>query len=220
MEICRLENVRKTYKGDDKITPVKQVSLSINLGDYIYIEGPSGIGKSTLLYIIGGLTDISSGKVFIDGKDINNISDKELTEIRRNKIGFIFQDTNLIQALTIEENLIFIQSITNNEKDFKKIKELLIYLDIWERRNFLPSELSGGQRRRAMIASTLIKKPLLILADEPTNDLDDYWANKVIDLLSDTVNNGTSLVLVTHHKKWAKKAKSKFELKEGILEER
>lgn len=220
MEICRLENVRKTYKGDDKITPVKQVSLSINLGDYIYIEGPSGIGKSTLLYIIGGLTDISSGKVFIDGKDINNISDKELTEIRRNKIGFIFQDTNLIQALTIEENLIFIQSITNNEKDFKKIKELLIYLDLWERRNFLPSELSGGQRRRAMIASTLIKKPLLILADEPTNDLDDYWANKVIDLLSDTVNNGTSLVLVTHHKKWAKKAKSKFEFKKGILEER
>lgn len=116
MEICRLENIKKTYGSDEKVTPIKQVSLSIKSGDFICIEGPSGVGKSTLLYIIGGLLNTSSGNVFIDGNNITTMKDKELTNLRRNKIGFLFQDTHLIQALTIEENLIFIQSMCHKKK--------------------------------------------------------------------------------------------------------
>ena len=217
MEICRLEKIKKIYNSDEKVTPIKQVSLSINSGDFICIEGPSGMGKSTLLYIIGGLLDVSSGSVFIDGKDISNISDTELTNIRKDKIGFIFQDSNLIQALTIEENLLFIQSMNSKKKEYHKIKELLTRLGLWDRRNFLPNELSGGQRRRAMIACTLIKDPLLILADEPTNDLDDYWASEVLDLLSEAVESGKSVVLVTHNTRWAERAPLRFVLNEGVL---
>ncbi|KNF09058.1 ABC-type antimicrobial peptide transport system, ATPase component [Gottschalkia purinilytica] len=220
MEVCRLENVKKSYEADENVTPIKQVSLSINSGNFLCIEGPSGIGKSTLLYIIGGLLNISSGNVFIDGKNINTMTDKELTDIRRNKIGFIFQDSNLIQALTIEENLIFVQSMVNKKKDYGKVKELLTRLGLWERKNFLPNELSGGQRRRAMVACALIKDPLLILADEPTNDLDEYWANEVINLLSEVVDNGKSVVLVTHNTLWAEKAQLRFDLSNGVLHEK
>ncbi|WP_313757708.1 ABC transporter ATP-binding protein [Tissierella sp.] len=217
MEICRLENIKKTYGSDEKVTPIKQVSLSINSGDFICIEGPSGVGKSTLLYIIGGLLNTSSGNVFIDGNNITTMKDKELTNLRRNKIGFLFQDTHLIQALTIEENLIFIQSMCHKKKNLNKVKELLTRLGLWERRNFLPSELSGGQKRRAMIACTIIKEPLLILADEPTNDLDEYWAEEILHILYEYVNMGKAVILVTHNEQWADKAQKRFILNKGIL---
>lgn len=217
MEICRLENVKKTYEAGEEVTPIEQVSLSVNSGDFLCIEGPSGIGKSTLLYIMGGLLDASSGNIFIDGNNINAINDKELTDIRRDKIGFIFQDNNLIQALTIEENLTFVQAMGGKKKDYDKVKYLLTRLGLWERRNFLSSEVSGGQRRRAMVACALIKDPLLILADEPTNDLDEYWANEVLNLLSEAVDNGKSVVLVTHNTHWAEKAHLRFDLSQGVL---
>ncbi|MBU5257098.1 ABC transporter ATP-binding protein [Tissierella praeacuta] len=217
MEICRLENIKKTYGSDEKVTPIKQVSLSIKSGDFICIEGPSGVGKSTLLYIIGGLLNTSSGNVFIDGNNITTMKDKELTNLRRNKIGFLFQDTHLIQALTIEENLIFIQSMCHKKKNLNKVKELLTRLGLWERRNFLPSELSGGQKRRAMIACTIVKNPLLILADEPTNDLDEYWAEEILHILYEYVNMGKAVILVTHNEQWADKAQKRFILNKGIL---
>ncbi len=217
MEVCCLENVQKTYEAGEKVTPIERVSLSINPGDFLCIQGPSGIGKSTLLYIMGGLLNASSGTVFLDGKNINVLSDKELTDIRRDKIGFIFQDSNLIQALTIEENLLFVQAMVRKKKDNDKVKYFLNRLGLWERRNFLPSELSGGQRRRAMVACALIKDPMLILADEPTNDLDEHWANEVLSLLSEASDNGKSIVLVTHNPLWAEKAQLRFDLSKGTL---
>lgn len=220
MEICRLENIEKIYESDEKVTPIKQLSLTINSGDFISIEGPSGVGKSTLLYIIGGLLDVSSGKVFIAGEDLTSMSDKELTNIRKDKIGFIFQDNNLIQALSIEENLLFAQSVSNKQEKTYEVEELLTRLGLLDRKNFLPNELSGGQRRRAMIACTLIKDPLLILADEPTNDLDDYWANEVFKLLSEAIKDGKGVVLVTHNTHWAKRAPLRFTLNEGLLHEK
>ncbi len=219
MEICRLENIRKTYESDEEVTPIKQVSLSIESGDFICIEGPSGVGKSTLLYIIGGLLNTSFGNVFINDNNINTMKDKELTNLRRNSIGFLFQDTYLIQALTIEENLIFVQSLCHKKKNINKnkIEKLLTRLGLWERRNFLPSELSGGQRRRAMIACTMIKEPLLILADEPTNDLDEYWAKEILHILHEYVNMGKAVILVTHNEQWAQKTQKRFILNKGIL---
>lgn len=217
MEICRLENIKKIYESDEKVTVIEQLSLSVKPGDFICIEGPSGVGKSTLLYIIGGLLNVSSGNVFIDDNNINAMKDKELTNLRRDKIGFLFQDTHLIQALTIEENLTFIQSMCRRKKNYDKVKELLTRLGLWERRNFLPSELSGGQRRRAMVACIMIKDPLLILADEPTNDLDEHWAMEILNILSEYVNSGKGVILVTHNEKWAEKAQIRFVLNQGVL---
>lgn len=217
MEICRLENIKKSYHTYEKVTPLEDISLSINTGDFICIEGPSGIGKSTLLYIIGGLLNVSSGNVFIDGNNTISMEDRVLTNIRRDKIGFIFQESNLIQALTIEENMLFMQSISKNKKDIHKINELLTRLGLLERKDFLPSELSGGQRRRAMIGTAIIKDPLLILADEPTNDLDDYWANEVFNIFQEGTDKGKAVVLITHNEKWAKKANLRFTLDNGIL---
>lgn len=217
MEICRLENIKKTYHTYEKVTPLEDISLSINTGDFICIEGPSGIGKSTLLYIIGGLLNVSSGNVFIDGNNTISMEDKVLTTIRRDKIGFIFQESNLIQALTIEENMMFMQSMSKNKKDIHKINELLTRLGLFERKDFLPSELSGGQRRRAMIGTAIIKDPLLILADEPTNDLDDYWANEVFNIFQEGTDKGKAVVLITHNEKWAKKANLRFTLDNGFL---
>jgi len=217
MEICRLENVKKTYEAGEDVTPIEQVSLTVNSGDFLCIEGPSGIGKSTLLYIMGGLLDATSGNVYIDGRNINQMSDKELTDTRRDKVGFIFQDSNLIQALTLEENLLFAKNLVNKKKDYSQIEHFLTHLGLWERRNFLPGEVSGGQRRRAMVACAMIKDPLLILADEPTNDLDEHWAKVVLNLLSEAVNSGKSVVLVTHNTHWAEKAHLRFDLSQGIL---
>lgn len=217
MDLCKLVNLRKTYSSDEEVTPIKDVSLTINAGDFICIEGPSGVGKSTLLYLIGGLLKSTSGDVYIDNNNITTMNDKDLTNLRRDKIGFLFQDTYLIQALTIEENLTFIQSMCKNINDYSKIKEILNRLGLWEKRNSLPCELSGGQRRRAMIACTMIKEPLLILADEPTNDLDDYWAEEILSMLHEQVNIGKAVILVTHNEKWANKAQKRFFLDKGLL---
>lgn len=217
MEFLRLENVEKYYETDEKTIPLKGLSLSLNTGDFISIEGPSGMGKSTLLYVMGGLLNVSSGDIFIEGENIKDMNDKVLSNIRREKIGFIFQDSTLIKALTIEENLYFIQSITGKKKDPEKIKDVLTRLGLYEKRNHLPNELSGGQRRRAMIACTIIKDPVLILADEPTNDLDENWSNEVLDILSNVSNEGKIVVLVTHNTNWAERAKTRYILNYGVL---
>lgn len=217
MEICKLENVSKTYNINEDVTPLKNISLNVNLGEFISIEGKSGIGKSTLLYIIGGLLNLDSGKVFIDKQDISLLSDKELTKLRGEKIGFIFQESSLIQALTIQENLEFIQSISG-EKDSKKIDYLLDSLGLSDRRNYLPHKLSGGQKRRAVVAGALINNPSLILADEPTNDLDDEYSGVVIELLSDAVKGGSAVIMVTHNTKWSQRASTRYKLHNGVLE--
>lgn len=218
MEICKLENISKEYRMGELVSPVKDLSLTINSGDFIAIEGPSGIGKSTLLYILGMLLKSDSGNYSFEGKDVNALSDNEKSELRAEKIAFIFQDPLLVQALTIKENLLFTQKITSGEEDESEVAELLERFGLSDRADYLPFQLSGGQRRRAMIARCLLQKPKLILADEPTNDLDEHWSELVIDQLCKAAEAGMAVVMVSHNERWSKYAKQRYRLDHGKLE--
>ena len=199
MEICRLEHIRKDYHMGELVTPLKDVTLTVNSGDFIAVEGPSGIGKSTLLYVMGTLLKSDGG-----------------TYLRAEKIGFLFQDSAMIQALTLRENLLFVQSICK-KKDPAQVEELLRQFGIEDRADFLPHQLSGGQRRRAMAARALIHHPALILADEPTNDLDERWSEEIIQVLKDQAKKGTAVVMVTHNSRWAAAAARRCRLEDGVL---
>ena len=216
MEICRLENIRKDYKMGEIVTPVKNLDLTVNEGDFICVEGPSGIGKSTLLYVMGMLLQSDEGKYIFDGRDISRLSDRQRSRLRAEKIGFLFQDTNLIQALTLKENLVFAQRVCG-KKDLKQIDELLEAFGLDDRAHFFPHQLSGGQRRRAMAARCLIHSPKLILADEPTNDLDEHWSAEIVRMLREQTKKGTAVVMVTHNSKWAEQASRRCRLEDGNL---
>ena len=218
MEICSLSHVAKNYRMGEVVTPLKDVSLTVQSGEFIAVEGPSGMGKSTLLYVIGTLLKADSGTIVFEGKDISAMNDKELTALRGEKVGFLFQDSNLIQALTLRENLEFAQTLGGKRKaDPRKVEEMLDRLGLSDRANFLPYQLSGGQRRRAMAARALIHKPDLILADEPTNDLDEHWAEKIISLLQEETRRGAAVVMVTHNTRWSECASVCYRLDDGVL---
>ena len=172
MQICKLEHIHKDDRRGEIVSPLKDSTLTVNSGDFIAVEGPSGIGKSTLLYVMGTLLQSDTGSYFFEEQDISRMSDNQRSELRAKKIGFLFQDSTLIQALTLRENLIFSQGV-GGKKDMKQIDALLERFGLTDRAEFFPHQLSGGQRRRAMAARALLHKPALILADEPTNDLDD-----------------------------------------------
>lgn len=219
-ELCRLENIRKYYDLGEKIYPVDGISYSINRGDFICIQGPSGVGKSTLMYAIGSLMKVAEGEIYYSVEPISRKTDDELTEIRGNFIGYIFQEANLIKALTLEENLKFISTINRKkfgEEERARLESLLERLGLSDYRGHLPQELSGGQKRRAMIAGALIRNPELILADEPTNDLDDHWSMEVMKIFKELSEEGKAVVFVTHNEKWAKCAKEILELEGGKL---
>lgn len=218
MEICRLEHIHKDYRMGETVTPLKDINITVNSGEFIAVEGPSGMGKSTLLYVIGTLLKSDDGKLFFEGNDISAMTDKEQTSLRGEKIGFLFQDSSLIQALTLKENLEFAQTLGGKRKaDPARIDEMLERVGLTERANFLPYQLSGGQRRRAMVARALIHTPSLILADEPTNDLDDLWAEKVVSLLQEETQRGAAVVMVTHNTRWSALASARYRLDDGIL---
>ncbi|OPX89178.1 MAG: Macrolide export ATP-binding/permease protein MacB [Pelotomaculum sp. PtaB.Bin013] len=218
MEICKLQNVSKSYMMGEKVSPLQNINLVVNTGDFISIEGSSGIGKSTLLYVMGSLLKIDEGKLYLDNKDVNSLTDQQLTNLRAEKIGFIFQENNLIQALTLQENLEFAQALGKKRiTDSQEIVTLMERLGLLDRKDYLPNQLSGGQRRRAMIARALINHPSLILADEPTNDLDDFWANEIVQLFVEAINKGCAVVIVTHNNKWAAEATVQYRLKYGKL---
>ncbi|MEN6327736.1 MAG: ATP-binding cassette domain-containing protein [Syntrophomonas sp.] len=219
MEICRLEKVCKSFMTGEKVCPLQNVDLVVNAGDLISIEGSSGIGKSTLLYVMGSLLKVDEGKLYLDKKDVSLMNDQELTRLRAEKIGFIFQDTNLIQALTLQENLEFTRSLGKKRRvDAGQVLHWLERLGLSERKDFLPYQLSGGQRRRAMVARALINRPALVLADEPTNDLDDFWAHEVVQLFLEAKGQGSAVVIVTHNNKWTKEASLQYRLEAGKLE--
>lgn len=220
MEICALENVRKDYRMGEVVSPLKDVSLTVNTGDFIAIEGVSGVGKSTLLSVMGTLLDKDGGRYSFEGTDVSGLSDDEKTDLRAKKIGFLFQDTNLISALTLRENLSFAQTLGGSRKpDFMRMDQLLFELGLEDRAQFLPHQLSGGQRRRAMAARCLIHSPRLVLTDEPTNDLDDQWAEKVVALLSQAAKDGAGVVMVTHNSRWTLRAQRRYKLENGRLTE-
>lgn len=223
--LCELKNVVKTYKSGEIVCPVDGVSLQCRAGDFISVEGPSGIGKSTLLYLAGGLLQADSGEILVDATNLQSISDRDLTSLRATKIGFIFQETNLFQALTVGENLAFALKLVGKYTKTKpgktdinqKVEACLKKLGIADRRDFLPHQLSVGQRRRLMVARALIKDPLLVLADEPTNDLDDYWAREVITLLQSVTARGGAVMMVTHHMLWAEQTNCRYTMNHGVL---
>ena len=216
MEICRLEHIHKDYRMGEVVTPLRDVSLTVHSGDFIVVEGPSGIGKSTLLYVMGTLLQSDGGTYLFEDKDVSRFSDSEKSELRAGKIGFLFQDSALIQALTLRENLLFAQGI-GQKKDPTQADELLRRFGLEDRAGFFPYQLSGGQRRRAMAARALIHYPALILADEPTNDLDEHWSLEIIRILKEQAGSGSAVVMVTHNSRWAEEASKRCRLEDGIL---
>ena len=216
MEICKIEHIHKDYRMGEIVTPLKDVTLTVNEGDFIAVEGPSGIGKSTLLYVMGTLLKPDEGAYIFEGKDVSTFTDGQASEFRAKKIGFLFQDSTMIQALTLRENLIFTQGV-GGKKDPKQVDELLYRFGLEDRADFFPHQLSGGQRRRAMAARALIHNPKLILADEPTNDLDEHWSEEIIRILKEQTQKGTAVVMVTHNSRWAGMANRRCRLDEGVL---
>ena len=200
-EIIKLDRVCKFYRmGESRVDALRELSLTIHENDYMAIFGPSGSGKSTLLHIAGLLDVPSCGSVFVDGKDVSRLPENELARIRGKKVGFIFQVFNLVPSLTALENValpMMIYDVPKYERE-RRAEELLVSLDMGNRLNHLPSELSGGQRQRVAIARALANNPEVILADEPTGNLDSKTGEEVIEIFNQFHHEGKTLVVVTH----------------------
>ena len=215
--VLTLQALTKRYSADE-IPPVSDVSLTLNRGDFVAVEGPSGMGKSTLLYLMGGLIRPTSGTITFRDTEITALDDRALTKWRREELAFIFQETILFAALTARENLMEamkLQKGLSRSQRARSADEFLERMGLSDRRDHLPHQLSVGQRRRLIIARALMGSSSLILADEPTNDLDDIWAEQVIDLLAQRSGEGCCVVMVTHNDKWARRASSRYILEHG-----
>ncbi len=210
MNLLEVNNICKIYgSGETAVRALKKVSFSVPKGEYVAIIGESGSGKSTLLNMIGALDTPTSGKVKIGGKDIFSMDDRKLTVFRRRNIGFIFQAFNLIPELTVEQNIIFPVLLDYQKPDKKYLEELLTVLNLKERRNHLPSQLSGGQQQRVAIGRALITRPSLILADEPTGNLDTQNSSEVIALLKEASKKyEQTIIMITHNRSIAQTAVS------------
>jgi len=219
MEILRVENLTKKYgKKDNEVIALENVNLSINKGEFVAIVGPSGSGKSTLLHLLGGVDVPSTGKVYIDNIDIYGLKEKELSILRRRKVGFVFQSYNLIPVLTAEENILMPILLDHTKEDKNYISELLKILGLEDRKNHLPSELSGGQQQRVSIGRALANKPSIILADEPTGNLDSKSSREIIELLKYSVKKyNQTLILITHDLNIAKMADRVISIIDGQI---
>ena len=214
-----VNNICKTYgSGETAVHALKKVSFSVPKGEYVAIVGESGSGKSTLLNMIGALDTPTSGKVVIGGKEIFSMNDNRLTVFRRRNIGFIFQAFNLIPELTVEQNIIFPVLLDYQKPDRKYLEELLTVLNLKERRNHLPSQLSGGQQQRVAIGRALITRPSLILADEPTGNLDTQHSSEVIALLKEASRKyEQTIIMITHNRSIAQSADRILQVSDGVL---
>lgn len=219
MNLLEVENICKTYgSGETAVKALRNVSFSVPKGEYVAIVGESGSGKSTLLNMIGALDMPTSGKVLIDGKDIFSMNDRKLTVFRRRNIGFIFQAFNLIPELTVEQNMIFPLLLDYQKPDKRYLEELLTVLNLKDRRNHLPSQLSGGQQQRVAIGRALITRPSLILADEPTGNLDSQNSSEVIALLKETSKKyEQTIIMITHNRSIAQTADRVLQVSDGTL---
>ena len=184
MEILRVENLTKIYgKGENEVIALDNVSFSVNKGEFVAIVGASGSGKSTLLHLMGGVDRPTSGKVFIDDKDIYSFNDDKLAIFRRRQVGLIYQFYNLIPILNVEENITLPLALDNRKVDPEVLNDLLKRLGLENRRNHLPNQLSGGQQQRTSIGRALITNPSIILADEPTGNLDSKESDEIVEIL-------------------------------------
>ena len=223
MEILKVENLTKIYgEGTNKVVALDNVSFSVEKGEFVAIVGASGSGKSTLLHLLGGVDKPTKGKVFVDGKDIYNLSEDNLAIFRRREVGLIYQFYNLIPILNVEENITLPLELDNRKIDKTDLNELLKKLGMYNRRTHLPNELSGGQQQRASIGRALITHPAIILADEPTGNLDSKSSDEIVELLRQTNKEyKQTIIMITHNMEIAKMADRIIEIEDGhIVKER
>ena len=220
MDLLEVQSISKTYgSGEAAVHALKNVSFSVPKGEYVAIVGESGSGKSTLLNMIGALDNPTSGKVLIEGKDIFAMKESKRTIFRRRNIGFIFQAFNLIPELTVEQNIIFPILLDYQKPNQKYLEELLEVLNLKERRNHLPGQLSGGQQQRVAIGRALITRPSLILADEPTGNLDSQNSSEVIALLKNASKRyAQTIIMITHNRSIAQSADRVLQVSDGYGE--
>ncbi len=220
MNLLEVKGISKTYgAGETAVRALKNVSFSVPKGEFVAVVGESGSGKSTLLNMLGALDVPTSGKVMIDGKDTFSMKERHLTVFRRRNIGFIFQAFNLVPELTVEQNIIFPVLLDYQKPNRKYLEDLLDILNLKERRNHLPSQLSGGQQQRVAIGRALFTRPALILADEPTGNLDSHTGAEIMSLLQ-RINKerGQTIIMVTHSSEAAKSSNRVITVSDGLLE--
>lgn len=219
MQLLEVKNLSKTYgQGEAAVHALRGATFTVPKGEFVAVVGESGSGKSTLLNLIGGLDTPTEGKVLIDGKDIFAMKDRSLTVFRRRNIGFVFQSFNLIPELTVEQNILFPVLLDYQTPDRAYLEELLEVLGLTERRHHLPGQLSGGQQQRAAIGRALITRPALILADEPTGNLDTRNSGEVIALLKKAFRSyEQTIVMITHSRTIAQTADRILQVSDGVV---
>lgn len=219
MEILRAENLTKKYgKGESEVVAVDNVSFSVEKGEFLAIVGSSGSGKSTLLHLLGGVDRPTSGKVYVDGKDIYSLNDDNLAIFRRRQVGIIYQFYNLIPILNVEENITLPCDLDGNKVDEKRLNELLKSLGLESRRKHLPNELSGGQQQRVSIGRAMINNPAIILADEPTGNLDSKSSEEIVELLKLTNKKyKQTIIMITHNLEIANEADRVITIEDGRI---
>ncbi|MEK3796701.1 ABC transporter ATP-binding protein [Peribacillus sp. FSL H8-0477] len=219
MEMLRIENLSKIYgKGDTAVKALDDVSFSVKKGEFVAIIGPSGSGKSTLLHMLGGVDQPTSGKVFIENTDIYSLKETQLAIFRRRQIGLIYQFYNLIPVLTVEENITLPLLLDEHKVDKKQFSHIVEILNLENRLNHLPNQLSGGQQQRVSIGRALISNPAIMLADEPTGNLDSQNSGEIIELLkmfNKTYNQ--TLIIITHDERIALQADRVLTIKDGRI---
>ena len=219
MEILRAENLTKKYgKGESEVIAVDNVSFSVEKGEFLAIVGSSGSGKSTLLHLLGGVDRPTSGKVYVDGKDIYSLNDDNLAIFRRRQVGIIYQFYNLIPILNVEENITLPCDLDGNKVDENRLNELLKSLGLENRRKHLPNELSGGQQQRVSIGRAMINNPAIILADEPTGNLDSKSSEEIVELLKLTNKKyKQTIIMITHNLEIANRADRVITIEDGRI---
>lgn len=219
MEILKVENLVKTYgEGDNIVNAVDNISLSVNKGEFVAIIGASGSGKSTLLHLLGGVDRPTSGKIYIDGNEINNMNNDKLAIFRRRQIGIVYQFYNLIPILTVEENISLPCDLDGNRPDKERMDLILKSFGLFERKNHLPNELSGGQQQRTSIARALINNPAILLADEPTGNLDSKSTEEIMSILKMSNRDfNQTIIMITHNLEIAKEADRIITIQDGKI---
>lgn len=220
--MIKLENVSKSYHlGEDRVGAVKNVTISIKEKEFVSIMGTSGSGKSTLMHLIGLLEKPTKGKIFLNKKDVSRLSDEELSKLRNREVGFVFQSFNLINRLTVLENILLPINYYKENLDFdpkKRAEDLMQKFGILHRKDFFPNKISGGQQQRVAIARALIMKPKIVLADEPTGNLDSKTGDEILSILSGLNKDfGVTVVVVTHEHEIAAKTKRQIFIKDGMI---